>query len=142
MAKPKKAKPQTKSKKAKPKARTKPQRDEEREQRITMEIVVDAYNEDERAMGWYYYLEEKLDFPFLARCIKERAVSPLELGDEVEVIGMAPERESEREMFVMIPWGKRPLAVPLAQLEPIRADDQTKEAVEDWHYWAGMGYQF
>ena len=38
-------------------------------------------------------------------------------------------------MFVSIPWNKRTLAVPLAQLEVIEADDQTKEAVEDWHYW-------
>jgi hypothetical protein len=142
LAKPKKAKPQAGPKKAKAKSRTKPQKDEECEERITMEIVVDAYNEDERAMGWYCYLGEKLNVPFLARCIEEREVSPLEVGVEVEVIGMAPERECEREMFVSIPWNKRTLAVPLAQLEVIHADDQTKEAVEDWHYWAGMGYQF
>ena len=29
-------------------------RDELREYRITMEAIVDAYNSDERAMGWYY----------------------------------------------------------------------------------------
>ncbi len=28
-------------------------RDEEREQGITMEIVVDAYTAEEQAMGWY-----------------------------------------------------------------------------------------
>ena len=28
-------------------------RDEEREQRITMEIVVDACTAEEQAMGWY-----------------------------------------------------------------------------------------
>jgi len=32
-------------------------RDEEREQRITMEIVVDAYTPEEQAMGWYYSLQ-------------------------------------------------------------------------------------
>jgi hypothetical protein len=31
--------------------------DEAREERITMEAVVDAYGEDEQAMGWYYYLD-------------------------------------------------------------------------------------
>ena len=44
------------------------QTDEAREHRITMEAVVDAYDEDERAIGWYYHLEEKINFPFLARC--------------------------------------------------------------------------
>ena len=41
-----------------------------------MEIVVDAHDEEERAMGWYSYLEETLDFPFLTHCINERAISP------------------------------------------------------------------
>ena len=36
--------------------------DKNREERIDMEVVVDAYNEDEREMGWYYYLEDKLQF--------------------------------------------------------------------------------
>src|SRR5829696_3816903 len=52
-------------------------RDEEREQRITMEIVVDAYTPEEQAMGWYYSLEDRLHFPFVARCIAERSISPL-----------------------------------------------------------------
>jgi hypothetical protein len=29
-----------------------------------MEIVIDAYNADEQAMGWYYYLQYRLRFPF------------------------------------------------------------------------------
>jgi len=31
-----------------------------REDRIENEIVVDAYGAEERAMGWYYYLEDKI----------------------------------------------------------------------------------
>ena len=113
-----------------------------REQRITMEIVVDAYNEQERAMGWYGYLDEKLRFPFAARCIHVRTISPLEEGDEVEVKGMAPESECEREMFVEIRREKRNLAVPLSQLEVTAGDKATERAVADWHYWIGRGYQF
>ena len=47
----------------------KAKRDKIREERISMEIIVDAYDSEEQAMGWYYYLEEKLHFPFLAKCI-------------------------------------------------------------------------
>jgi hypothetical protein len=108
-----------------------------------MEVVVDCYDESERAMGWYYYLEDKLKFPFLTRCVRERAISPLRPGDEVEVVGMAPEVECERDMFVETPWGpKRTLAVPLSQLEVVRADRETRQAIEDWHYWVDMGYGF
>ncbi|MCB0227249.1 MAG: calcium-binding protein, partial [Anaerolineae bacterium] len=42
------------------------ERDETREERITMEIVVDAYGPEEQAMGWYAYLDDILQIPFLA----------------------------------------------------------------------------
>jgi len=113
-----------------------------RERRIEMEIVVDAYNAEERAMGWYYYLEETLKFPFKARCKSKREISPLRVGEAVEVVGMAPEEEGLSEMFVRLRWRGTRLAVPLGQLEPLAADANTKEAIEDWHYWIGRGYNF
>jgi hypothetical protein len=124
-------------------AKTKPMQDDEREERIAMEIIVDAYGPEEQAMGWYYYLEENLRFPFPALCSAKRATSPLQLQDAVEVLKMAPEEECEKEMFVMIRREKGRLAVPLSQLTVGNAaDEQTKQAVEDWHYWVQMGYQF
>src|SRR3954454_23365803 len=99
---------------ARKKPQGRPKRDEALEERIPMEIVIDAYDESERAMGWYCYLEDKLHTPFTARCVRERAISPLRIGDEVEVVGMAPEDECGREMFVETPWEhKRTLAVPV-----------------------------
>ena len=128
---------------AKSKKPKKPKRDETREQRISREIVVDAYNEQERGMGWYCYLKDTLNFPFLTRCISEPAISPLRVGDEVEVVGMASEDECEKEMFVETPWEhKRTLAVPLSQLKVVHGDEETQQAVEDWHYWVEMGYEF
>ncbi len=103
---------------------------------------MDAYDENERALGWYYYLEERLQFPFRARCMPQREVSPLEPGEKVEVVGMPSYDECECEMFVAIRWGKRTLAVPLAQLEGVEVDDRTKEAIVDWHYWLKQGYEF
>jgi hypothetical protein len=124
-------------------AKSRPQRDEEREDRITMEIVVDANDSEERAMSWYYYLEDQLQFPFKATCIASRAMSPLRVKDEVEVIGMPGEGECEHEVFVTIRRDKEGLAVPLSQLKPMRGtDEETKQAVEDWHYWVEMGYEF
>jgi len=93
-------------------------------------------------MGWYYYLEEQLRFPFTGKCIAQRAISPLHRGQEVEVVGLAPAEECEHEMFVMVTWEQRTLAVPLAQLEAIPADKATRQAVEDWHYWVDQGYEF
>ena len=113
-----------------------------RERRIEMEAVVDAYNSEERAMGWYYYLEERLRVPFKARCKSKREISPLRVGEDVDVLGMAPEEECESEMFVRVRWRGRSLAAPLSQLQPLAADPETKEAVADWHYWLARGYEF
>jgi hypothetical protein len=45
-------------------------------------------------------------------------------------------------MFVTIRWEKDGLAVPLSQLRPAGdTDEQTRRAVEDWHYWVRMGYE-
>ena len=124
-------------------AKAQPKRDEVRENRITMEIVVDAHGPEEQAMGWYYYLDEQLRFPFTTTCIAKRAISPLRLKDKVEVLGMATVEECESEMFVRIRWDKNNLAVPLSQLMPIPSTDElSRQAVEDWHYWIGIGYRF
>ena len=117
-------------------------KDEAREERIHMEIIVDAYGPDEQAMGWYNYFDDTLQFPFSARCVVRRTTSPLEPGEEVEVVGMAPGDDCEHEMFVLIQWKKRQLAVPLMQLEGIQVDEQTRQAIEDWHYWVNRGYEF
>ena len=120
----------------------KKKKDEDREERITNEIIVDAYGPEEQAMGWYYYLQEHCCFPFTATCIKHRVTSPLIEGDEVEILEMAPEEECEHEMFVFTRWDPKNLAIPLSQAKPISpTDEETKEAVADWHYWVGQGYQ-
>ncbi|OGI03690.1 MAG: calcium-binding protein [Candidatus Melainabacteria bacterium GWF2_37_15] len=116
-------------------------KDEIREERIDMEIIVDAYGTEEQAMGWYYYLEDKIQFPFTARCIKNVGKSPLRKGEEVIVIKMADEEECSHGMFVEINWNNRSFYIPLEQLQPINTDDETMEAVEDWHYWIARGYE-
>ena len=113
-----------------------------RERRIIDEIIVDAYGPEEQAMGWYYYLDRVLHFPFMARCRAARPISPLRPGEVVTVTGMAPETECEHEMFVQIRWQDRPLAVPLTQLRVRGADPDTRTAVGDWLYWLDQGNTF
>lgn len=110
-------------------------RDEAREKRIDNEALVDTYGPEEQAMGWYCYLEDRLAFPFLARCIEKRRISPLEIGEVIEVTGMAPQEDCMSDMIVIVAWQNRELGVPLAQLEPVNVDADTAEAVGDWHYW-------
>ncbi|PSO49854.1 MAG: hypothetical protein BRC33_05365 [Cyanobacteria bacterium SW_9_44_58] len=57
--------------------------DPAREKRISREVFVDAYTEEEQALCWYYYLENKINFPFQV----------LWENETVEVIGMEPDSE-------------------------------------------------
>lgn len=119
-----------------------PREQPNREHRITEEVIVDAYDSVERAMGWYYYLEGKLRMPFAASCMATRQSSPLELGERVEVIGLASEDECMSEILVVVTRSKARLAVPLGQLKCHSRDDQTCQAVEDWQYWLARGYTY
>src|SRR5262249_13244897 len=119
---------------------TKSKKDPVRENRISEEVVVDAYGPEEQAMGWYYYLDNKIRFPFRAKCVVSKTVSPLRKGETVEVRRMASEDACAIEMLVMVRWQNRSLVVPLSQLTAIDSNDSTAEAIADWHYWVTQGY--
>jgi len=119
-----------------------PSENREREDRFTDEVVVDAYGEEERAMGWYYYAADNIAFPFKARCALKRATSPLKAGDVVEVTGMAAENDCMRELMVLIKWDDEDLAVPLIQLESPGSTGLTRQVLADWKYWVNRGYTF
>ena len=123
------------------------ERDEEREERISDEATVDANGPEEVAIGWYYYLDDRLQLPFKARCIQQRATSPLRVDEVVEVVEMAPADDCESDMLVIIHWMDRILGVPLAQLVRLDEDseefgyEESVEAIGDWHYWVARGYE-
>jgi hypothetical protein len=117
-------------------------KDPTREDRIHNQAIVDAYGPEERAMGWYYYLENQLEFPFQARCITANIVSPLSKGETVQVLRMAPEEACSTDMLVLIRWQGRRLAVPLFQLAGVDVDQSTANAIGDWQYWVSQGYLF
>lgn len=120
----------------------KPAKDPIREERIQDEAVVDAYGPEEQAMGWYYYLENKIRFPFQAKCIASKVASPLRKGEIVEVRRLAPGDVCASDMLVLIRWQGRNMAVPLSQLAAIDPDESSEEAIGDWHYWVSQGYLF
>ncbi|PZD73650.1 hypothetical protein C1752_02069 [Acaryochloris thomasi RCC1774] len=114
--------------------------DPEREERITMQIVVDAYDSEEQVMGWYYYLQDTMQFPFPAIRVNQKRNSTAEKHEAVEVVGMATEEECEQEMFVEIAFEGDEFAVPLIEVEAPAAEAKTQQAIEDWHYWVNRGY--
>ena len=117
-------------------------KDPVREDRIHNEAIADANGPEEQALGWHSYLDDKLRFPFQAKCIAAKVVSPLRKGEIVEVQRMAPEDACSADMQVLIRWHGRTMAVPLSQLIAINPDQSTAEAIGDWYYWVAQGYCF
>ena len=115
-------------------------KDSIREDRIHNEAIVDAYGPEEQAMGWYYYLENKIQFPFQAKCTVAKVISPLKKGETVEVRQLAHEDVCTHDILVIIRWQNRNMAAPLSQLDAIDPDESTAEAIGDWHYWLSQGY--
>ncbi|MEH1764860.1 calcium-binding protein [Nostoc sp.] len=120
--------------------------DENREHRIKTEIIVDAEDKEDRAMGWYYYLEETLNFPFLAKWTKKGRKSASAEEKQVEVLGMAPDDECLKDMFVEVAYinGKDDdvYSARLSEIAAIDADSETQEAIADWLYWIAREYKF
>ena len=114
------------------------------EERIQNEVVVDCYDSEEVAMGWYNYLDNELGFPFVAACCKVLEVSPLKKGEEVTVTGMGDINYCTSTMLVQIKWQDRSFSVPLSQLEldEENDDENTLQAIGDWEYWVETGRAF
>lgn len=107
--------------------------DSDRENRISMEVIVDCYTQEEEALGWYYYAADNLSFPFQA--VRVRAGSE---GKPVEVVGMPSEAECAAALLVNIAWEGEIFAVPLSQIQAPDADAKTQQVIADWHYWVNQ----
>jgi len=95
-----------------------------REDRIQNEAIVDAYGPEEQAMGWYYYLQDRINFPFQARCVASMLTSPIRKGETLEVLGMAPEEACDADMLIQIQWHGRRMD-RIAQTNRASAKDRT-----------------
>ena len=115
---------------------------EARESRIKMEVVVDAYDETKRAIGWYHYLEDRLDFPFMAEWMSYSGNMPV----EVTVVAMSPEDDCSSDMLVKVELQegtfKDVFNLPLVELQLMEGNSRTNTAMSDWHYWKARGYGF
>ncbi len=107
--------------------------DEEIEQKIYDEIIVDCYDEIEASMGWYYYFEENLHFPFKATAQLKKSDGGVEL-QEVKITGIASQEEYfvGKDFNLQMQSGEYLFPIAYSKLSNIRA---TLEAFMIWDYW-------
>ena len=111
-----------------------------RKDRIEDEIIVDCYDEYEMAMGWFYYFEDNLNFPFKATVLKNSEISGLEEGDIVEVYEFINSSEDDVHIdnFVArvgIQKDEHIYDISLQFIRGIDCDEVTDNVIEDWRYW-------
>jgi hypothetical protein len=110
-----------------------PSRDEEREQRITMEIIIDAYTPKSRPWG--------ATTPSKTGCASRSwpGASPHAASRHCASVTRSrssgcPGRGVRTRDVRPDPLGRRGPAVPLAQLEGVAMDEQVRQTIEDWHH--------
>lgn len=121
-----------------------PSEEIDREDRIHNEIIVDAYEEEEVASSWYYYLEDKLNFPFEAMVQTHLKHYPnnstAHCASRIQVLGLASlERCSSRHIWVMgilsTSGSEMPIHILLTDVVSVDADETREAALTDWMYW-------
>ena len=112
--------------------------EEEMQDIIDDEITVDCYGIEEANTGWYYFMSESMEFPFMAKAkIKKR--NGITEERTVEVTGNATneDRFGGEEFYVNVDYEGILIKVEIRDLEPIDASENTLRALAVWRYGKG-----
>ena len=112
---------------------------------ITNEIVVDAKDADDVAMGWLYYMQAELLFPFEAKMeVKNRNEEKSVV--RIDVLDLSPDNENNNSPEVILEvsekGSERVMDVRISKLQDVKADESTKNAVAIWKYWKSGKFRF
>lgn len=112
--------------------------------KIDYEIIVDCYEDHEVNMGWYYFFENTLEFPFEAE-----VATKLRNGNTaimtVDVLGLATNEgdfDSRQEIAFQISPKKSEMIwdVGISKLKSIKANIAVRDAFEIWNFWESGNY--
>ena len=104
--------------------------------KIDYEIIVDCYDEYEVSMGWYYFMEETIEFPFRATAKLKKLNGSIE-QKEIEIIGLASDEEGfiKNDFDLEIEAGEHVGTIAYSKLSSVKASPETMEAFTIWNHW-------
>lgn len=107
-------------------------------------ITVDCYDDYEKKMGWYYYLQDELDFPFIAYMpvkMKNQRSNTL-ISSEIEIIGLLGEDFIYRYNDIMVEaeLGEYIMNFPLSEIKNIKSSPENIAIISLWKYWFEKQY--
>lgn len=108
---------------------------EEMQYRIDYEIIVDAYDDYEQSMGWFYLFEETLEFPFTATALLKKRDGTTE-SKSVNVVGLDSKEEGFRDndFNLVMEQGAYIRPIAYSALSDIRASEATLQAFQIWDF--------
>jgi hypothetical protein len=111
------------------------EKDEVREDRIYSDIVVDAYDDDEVGMSWFYYLDETMTFPFKAT-MEQKKRDGSKMNVAIEVLSVQVKNPSSWDLRLeVVEQGETKIQrIEMNDLQDVQADEKTIECIEDWRY--------
>ena len=112
---------------------------EEMRHKIDNEIIVDCYDDYEVNMGWYYFFEDTLEFPFEAETVVKYRNGKKQLT-KIDVLGVATEEGDFAELseisFEVSPKDSDlVMEIGVSKLKKIKGSKENKEVFELWDFW-------
>ncbi len=107
-----------------------------RQKRIDYEVIVDCYDDDEVAMGWYYYFSDNLVFPIPATVQLKQRGGKVETVD-VEIVEVDPKSEegSPIRLGITEKGQKRVQYISPEAITNVKTSATNTLILNDWLYW-------
>lgn len=105
--------------------------DPHRQNRIEDEILTDAYDAEEQAMGWYYYFADNLELPIPA------TVRLPVRGEKAEKVEVDPESETGAPLRLGISekGSRRVQYISPEAIVSLDTSPENVQIINDWLYW-------
>lgn len=109
----------------------------EMQHKISYQIIVDCYEDHEVNMGWFYFFQDEVNYPFEAEITVKNRLGEKRLV-KVAVLGVSDEADFDIQDItfeVNLQEEDIIIDVDIAKLKNIKGDKSAKEAFEIWEYW-------
>jgi hypothetical protein len=107
---------------------------EERKKIIQNEIIVDAYDDGEVNMSWYYYFAENLEFPISAVAKLKRRNGEVE-EEEIMLVEINTEIEGELMFGFVLTMKGYVFPISLKNMVSVDTTNKQKEMFNNWLFW-------
>jgi len=112
---------------------------------IMLEIVVDAKDDEDVAMGWFYYMQDELEFPFEAEMESKNRRGEKSVI-QIDVLGLSSSNENNNSPEVILEvsekGSERVIDVGISKLQNVKGDESTENAVAIWKHWDSGKFWF